>query len=207
MGYEEKRSFEHELMRNELMNQIQKHDVLELKEQKKVRRISIKWKHIVVAAVIIYIVGASLVIFQYRPLTDKIFANYYHKYKTDNIIASRLTFENSKLTNAAKVYNEGNYQAAIIQLQEIIKTDTTNINAYFLLGISFMEVQNYPDAITSLSYVIDQNSDIMEQTEWYLALCYLKTKRIYRAASILNKIANSDSYYKSMAVKILKKIE
>jgi tetratricopeptide (TPR) repeat protein len=207
MGSEERHSLEHELMRNELMYQIQKNDVLELNKQKKVRRISIKWMHIVVAATILYIVGSAiLIMLPSVKLNDKIYASYYHKYKTDNTIASRLNYKNRDFINVINSFNKNNYKETITKLQKIIEFDTTNnTSAYFLLGISFMEMQNYQEAIKKFLQVIGENDSFNELAEWYLALCYLKTDQTSDAVILLNDLA-SHHYYQSNAEKILKKL-
>jgi cytochrome c-type biogenesis protein CcmH/NrfG len=108
---------------------------------------------------------------------------------------------------AIKVYHKCSYKKAITQFRDIIKTDTSNTIAYFLLGISLMETQNYQEAIKNLICAIDKNDGIMEQAQWYLALCYLHTNQTKEAIKMLNNIANINNYHQRNAIDLLKIIQ
>jgi tetratricopeptide (TPR) repeat protein len=197
--------FEHEIMRDNLFNLIEKYDVFDTRVKKKPPRFSIKQKFLLAAGVALFI-GVSLELnSKYSGNSDTyIFATYYHPYTADYKL-SRLS-QNNCLTPAIANYNAGNYIGAIKLLREITKADSSNISGYFLLGVSLMETQNFEEAIQKFNYVIDRNDRIREQTEWYLALCYLKTDQRSKAVLLLNDLA-SQYYYQNKAVDILKKIK
>lgn len=205
LDQEEKRRFEHEMMRNEFLNQLEKLDFEEI--PKKSRRFVIRRKHLL-AAVIVIIAVISIVFYKKSSgiSKDEIFASYYRAYKSDYSTSFFRVFPKNNLNNAYSLYDKGNYPEAISLLKTVIRCDTTNTNAYFLLGVSFIETQNYKEAIKSLSYVIGRDNYIADQTEWYLALCYLKTGQIKEATSLLNNLANR-YYYQSKAVDILRRIK
>jgi lipopolysaccharide biosynthesis regulator YciM len=152
--------------------------------------------------------GISVVFFNNpsKSQNDRIFANYYRTYKMDNKLVYRVP-SNNDYGIAYDQYREGNYREAINEFEGIIRHDTTRITACFLLGISFIEVQNYSEAIKNLAYVIDQNSGIIQQAEWYLALCYIKTRKTAQANLMLNRIIDENNCYKQLASEILKKIK
>jgi len=206
----DKRNYEHELFRDQLFDQIKKYDLLDLGIQtKREGRFSFKQK-ILLAAGLALVIGVSLVYnSKYSGnLNDQVFASYYHTYQIENKLTSRVPSNNDFNFNVAfQLYNQGNYQDAINQFEGIFKNDTTRITACFLLGMSYIEVQNYPKAIKHLSYVIDQNSAIGKQAEWYLALCCVKTGQKAQANLLLNRIIGRNNCFKPLALEILRKID
>ena len=208
MDVPDKQFFNHEIWRDKFLEVIRENDLLELEGRQKIRRISVKRKHLVIAAGIFMIWGISVVFFNNpsKSQNDRIFANYYRTYKMDNKLVYRVP-SNNDYGIAYDQYREGNYREAINEFEGIIRHDTTRITACFLLGISFIEVQNYSEAIKNLAYVIDQNSGIIQQAEWYLALCYIKTRKTAQANLMLNRIIDENNCYKQLASEILKKIK
>jgi tetratricopeptide (TPR) repeat protein len=174
--------------------------------QKEKRRFRFNRKYLAVATVAI-LLGVSVVFYVNTSGTsnEKIFNSYYSPYKVDYEVIARTTINNSDFVRAVNLYDKGNYLGTINQLQKILITDTSKTSVYFLLGMSFMEIHNYKDAIKSLSYVLGRNDYYNEQIEWYLALCYLKTKQAKEAALFLNNLANKYNYQHN-AIDILKKI-
>jgi thioredoxin-like negative regulator of GroEL len=56
--------------------------------------------------------------------------------------------------------------------------------------------------------VIDDNDNLfLEDAEWYLALCYLKTQEPEKAADVLDQIKRSESIYKKDAARIMRKMK
>jgi hypothetical protein len=181
-----------------------------LEQSSKYRRIS--WKY-VASAVITLLVVASVLFYNFsKTSNDKIFASYYHRYEADYEAAGVNSRSDaakvSKLINAVQLYDLGNTNSAIIQFEEIIKADPENTAAHFFAGLALIENQDYDKAISNLLFVISKNDlPYIEQSEWYLALCYLKKDQRSQAKALLNKIANSESYYKIKALDLLKKLQ
>jgi tetratricopeptide (TPR) repeat protein len=199
----------HEQKRDQVLNLIDKYklidknDISEINNKEKVSCFSIKQK-IFIAAGLALVIGVSIVLnSKYSGnINDKLFASYYHPYNIN--FNSRVYYTKSDMNEAFSLYNTGNYQGVITKLQAVIKTDTSNANAYLLLGISHMEKQNYKEAIKVFTHIGENNFN--ESTEWYLALCYLKTKQTNKAVPLFNSLANK-YYYQSKAEEILNKIE
>ena len=179
-------------------------DIIKLLNEK--RRFRFNRKYLAVATIAI-LLGITVVFYINTSGTssEKIFNSYYSPYKVEYEIIARTTTNNSDFIRAVNLYNKENYLETINQLQKILKTDTSKTSVYFLLGMSFMETHNYKDAIKSLSYVLGRNDYYNEQIEWYLALCYLKTKQNKEAALFFNNLANKYNYQHN-AIDILKKI-
>jgi tetratricopeptide (TPR) repeat protein len=200
---------EHEQKRDQVLNMVEKYDILDRGTKKKVNCFSFQQKIILVAGFVL-VIGLSIVFNEkYSTLSgDNIFASYYQPFKTPKISHVRVFYSNNKLDRALQFYNNGNYQNAILELKMLIKSDTANSSVHFLLGISLIENGEYQGAIKNLIYVVDQNDNfsLIEPAEWYLALCYLKTKQKEDAISLFNDLANK-YYYQNKAEDILKKIK
>jgi len=173
----------------------------------------ISWKY-VASAVIALLVVASVLFYNFsKTSNDKIFASYYHRYEA-NYEASDVNSRSadvakvSKLINAVQLYDLGNISTAIVQFEDIIKEDPENTAAHFFTGLALIENQDYNKAIKNLLFVISKNDmPYIEQSEWYLGLCYLKEEQRSQAKVLLNKIGSSESYYKIKALDLLKQIQ
>jgi len=206
MNEQERKRFQHKAARDRVLEDYMRQ---ETEYKPKVRRISIKRKHLYsagFASVLCFYVLFLTHVFTHEDQNDQIFANYYKTYLIDNREFPRISVSKSDFSLAYKFYNEGNYRAAIDQFQGIYKSDTTRVTACFLLGMSFIERRNYPEAIKYLSSVIDQNSAIGKQAEWYLGLCYLKTGDKIKAVTAFKSIMSSKNYYRPLATEILRRL-
>ncbi len=75
-------------------------------------------------------------------------------------------------------------------------------------GVSNMELSQYKMASGSFKKVLDHNDNLfIEDAQWYLGFCYLKTENTNKAIDQFTKIAISTSSRKEKARKILKKIK
>jgi len=71
-----------------------------------------------------------------------------------------------------------------------------------------MEEEKYQKAKTSFDNIIsDKDNLFIEQAKWYLGMCYLKTENTEKAENVLKEIIKEESYYKDVAVKVLKDLD
>jgi tetratricopeptide (TPR) repeat protein len=211
MEVPDKQFFNHEIWRDKFLEVIRENDLLELEGRQKIRRISVKRKHLVIAAGILIIWGISVVFFNNpsKSQNDRIFASYYQSYKDDNSSMYRAATITDNFIDALDFYNKGDYQLAVIQFQRVIRKNTTDLDSHFFIGLSFIELHNYADAIDNFSIIINQKNDsfFITRTDWYLALCYLKTNQTRRAIALFNKIAGTVNNYQPLAIEILNKVK
>ena len=86
--------------------------------------------------------------------------------------------------------------------------DTSNINIVqlFNLSITYIEKKEFENAISGLCEVLKRKPNLyMDQSEWYLALCYLQTHQLELAHQQLAMIAASQNPFNSKAEEILTK--
>jgi TolA-binding protein len=108
---------------------------------------------------------------------------------------------------AMDLYNNGDYSAASSALTRYLSNNPEKTEAFFLLGVSEMGNNNFDNAIKIFSRLcIDKSNLFLDHSQWYLALCYIKTEKYSLAENELQAIINSGSYYNSKARKVLRKI-
>jgi len=207
MNAQEKKLYVHIAVRDRVMADFIRQDS---ETHPKVRRVSIKRKHLLITgfvSVLCFYVFFVTHVFSAKDQKDKIFANYYETYLIDNKAMPRMFFIKNEYDKAFQLYKQGNYREAIKQLEGLFKSDTTRITACFLLGMSYIELQNYSEAIKHLAYVADQNDPTGKQAEWYLSLCYLKMGKTEEATKLFTKISSDNGLYKPLAQAILNKMK
>nr|MDA3952788.1 hypothetical protein [Bacteroidales bacterium] len=92
--------------------------------------------------------------------------------------------------------------------EQVLQTRKKDMAAKLYSGITYLEEEKYQKAKTSFDNIISNNNNLfIEQAKWYLALCYLKTEKIEDAQVILSEIVKEESYYKEMAVGVLKDLK
>ncbi|MDY6800618.1 MAG: tetratricopeptide repeat protein [Bacteroidota bacterium] len=133
----------------------------------------------------------------------QIFDKFYQPYEVTVTYRSGNTETDRMLLNALQKYEDGNYEQALVLFEQLLekRKDDMSINLYS--GISYMEVAKYQKATQSFQTIITDNNNLfIEQAEWYLAMCYLKTEDNKKAKELLDELIKKESYYKEMAEKI-----
>jgi tetratricopeptide (TPR) repeat protein len=173
----------------------------------KEKQIRINWRQIAAAVVTLMLIVTTLIFNFSRSANVRIYDSYYKQYKGD-MVGSRSSGSVNPMINAVQLYDKGEFNAAISMFGKILSRDATNTTAHFFMGISYMELHNYLNAIKNLSYVID-NKDIAftSHAKWYLALCYLETGQNSKSAAVLSTLIDTNNVYKIKAQDLLKKIQ
>ena len=145
-------------------------------------------------------------IFKSDLTNEKLFSQYYDKYEPLNVRASSNPGDEI-YRNAVNAYNNENYEQALILFEEVLDTDHNRMEANIMSGVSNIELSKYENASGSFEKVIDHNDNLfIEDAQWYLGFCYLKTDHTEKAIEQFTKIASSTSSRKDKAKKILRKI-
>jgi TolA-binding protein len=156
------------------------------------------------AAIITGAVVIGSLILQYRPMNSRqIFDNYLSGYEnTETSRSLEPTYD-----KAVDYFNRKDYLKAIDGFQTYLKQQPENTRYEFLLGVSNMEIKNYPDAELSFNKVLKKGASLyQEQANWYLAGCYIGMGQKEQAIKELKRIAGSESIYRTKAKKILRHI-
>jgi tetratricopeptide (TPR) repeat protein len=170
-----------------------------------VKRISLRYA----AAVAGFILVGSMALYLYgRSLTaDDILDRFYKSYEVTTPSRSQQAILNSDYSTGIEYFNIHDYRNAALYFSKVLDSDDKYMESTFLNGISNFEVRNYPDAKTSFIKVIGNDDNLfIEDAQWYLALCYMRTGEMEKAAGQLTFIKNSESIHRRDAKSILRKM-
>jgi tetratricopeptide (TPR) repeat protein len=138
---------------------------------------------------------------------NKIYESSFAPYIYSGVPRTATSDVDISFKSAMDLYNSGDYRAASSALTEYLNHNPGKMEAFFILGVSEMENNNFDNAIKILRSLSENQSNLyLDHSQWYLALCYIKTENYSLATDELQAIINSGSYYKSKARKVLKKI-
>lgn len=140
--------------------------------------------------------------------SDEILNRFYKSYEVTSPSRSQQAILNSDYSTAVEYYNIHDYRNAALYFSKILENDNKYMESTFLNGVSNFEVRNYPDAGKSFAKVINNNDNLfIEDAQWYLALCYLKTDESAKAKEMLTEIKDSYSIHSRNAKTILRKMK
>ena len=210
-------------LQKELNEALGQEDILDLREKlnaihemvdpeparKRIKRtLSGNWAGIAAAsAVILVAIGFLLSNFMNPKQTaEELFNQHYEPYVVPTNYRSAADI-NIVFHKALIEYKNQDYQKALQLFEKVLFEDESRMDVTLLTGISNLEIENYNKANNSFQKVINHNDNLfIEQAEWYLALCYLKTGKQEKAHLQFGKMITDNSLYKVAAEDILNKL-
>ena len=100
--------------------------------------------------------------------------------------------------------DKGNLKKAMARFEVILATYPDDLNAQFYAGFSLYNLKEYEKAQFYFVEALHNSlSNFDEESAWYLALSYEQTGQSSLAREWFLKIAESDSFYRNMAKKML----
>lgn len=157
---------------------------------------------------VLVLLGSSVYLFN-RPLisTDELMDQLNKPY--EGITASR-SVEADQVDNfktGLDYYNIHDYRTAAEFFSKVLEANPGDMGSEMLFGISNFNNTNYPVAEQSFNKVITNNENLfIEDAQWYLALCYIKTKELKKAEKQLDLIKNSESIHRKDAAKLIRSL-
>jgi tetratricopeptide (TPR) repeat protein len=153
-------------------------------------------------------IGTGLYFYSHRTIpAEELFATYYEQYDGLMNVRSSTSQMTEMLVMAMQKYEEQEFESALLLFETVLATDNDNITSMFYSGISFMETKRFNVAEKSFAGVIEHDDNLfIEHAEWYLGLCYLKTGEKDQAKKLFALIADSDSYYRKSASRIMRNL-
>jgi len=140
--------------------------------------------------------------------SDEIMDRYYNSYEPPTTERSSQPITNDDFTLAMEFYKTHDYKNAAIYFSKVVESDSKNMYSVLLNGISNFENKKYPEAKQSFGRVIDNHDNLyLDQAQWYLALCYVKTDEKEKAVKLLEIIKKEGGVYKDVAKKIIRKLK
>ncbi len=130
--------------------------------------------------------------------------SYYTPYP--NVVAPAVRSEGQG-ANVWEAYNAGQYASAYDQLVEAHNVDPNDISLSFYLGITAIETKKYDEAINLFKALQVGDHKFSDQSNWFLAMAYLKSNQKEPAIKALTTIVESKSSYSEKAEQILSELE
>jgi tetratricopeptide (TPR) repeat protein len=152
------------------------------------------------------IVIGSITFFMDRNLnSDEIINRYYNVYEYPSVQRSAQSETNNDFTLAMELYNTHQYGEAANLFNKVLERNPKDMSSEFLYGMSNLEEKNYPIAEQSFDKVISNNdSYFIEDAQWYLAWCYIKTNDRENSVKQLEIIKKEGGFYSKKAKKIIR---
>lgn len=138
----------------------------------------------------------------------QLYATYYQPYKSGESVSRSASSSTNSLNVALHEINQGNYQIALNSLNKVPVTERDGYSVNFYSGVACQELGEYTRAISSFSEVVRHGDNLLiEQSEWYIGLCYLRIDERQKALSQFQSIASRKGFYGEQSSKILKQLE
>lgn len=163
-------------------------------------RSSKKWYY-AVAAIAVLLVPFIFLLLHKEPVNtnQNLFKTYYFVYPGNQQIRGV-----SQEDEAMKFYANREFESAAIAFEQLLANDSSKITLHLYLGNCYLNINKPKLAIKSFS--ISENSEstiIAQNSEWYLALAFIKSENNAKAKAVLSKIARSKHLYSQKASEIL----
>lgn len=157
------------------------------------------------AAVItgLVVIGSLYLMSVRKESPEKIFSD---NYKAPDISETTRSGSNETILDPAiECLNKGEYEKALEGFRSYLANHPATPKLEFLSGAAYLGKKDYPDAQTSFKAVIKKTDNLyIEEANWYLAMCYLKTNDLSAAKDILNKLSKYDGIHKQQAKRVLR---
>jgi TolA-binding protein len=160
------------------------------------------------AAIAVLVLIAILFVLPGRKYnSEDIMNRYYKTYEPTTGQRSLQTKTNDDFSQALEYYNSHDYKNAAVYFSKVVESSPKDMYAVLLNGISNFEDSQYPEAKQSFGKVIADNKSLyVDQAQWYLALCYMKTNETDKAVELFGKIEKESGFYAKDAKKIIRKL-
>lgn len=155
---------------------------------------------IAASVLLFFAVGGSLFLMLNRNSQDELFASYYSTESASFNVRSATVGIDQPVMQGMQFYELQDYSTALDMFSKV----PDNIMGRLYSGLSHIELCEFDKAIEDFKFVINHNDNLfIDQAEWYLALCYLKTNKTKEATKYFEKIAGDRGFFKTKAQKLL----
>lgn len=161
------------------------------------------WKTQSIAATIMVtmLLGGSLIFNSvFNGSTEQKLYNQYFQPETTLLTVRSADVPLSSVEQGMNYYEVEEYEKAI----SAFSSDANNLLGKLYSGYSFMHLGNYEKAEAQFIAILNNHDNLLiDQAEWNLGLCYLKTGKSDKAKQIFEHIANTQTNYKNKALELL----
>jgi len=143
------------------------------------------------------------------PKSDQqLYASYYQPYKIGSNVSRSAVSSTDNMNIAIREIDKGNYSSALVMLEKASKAGDDGFSISFYSGVALQELGQYKSAINSFTEVVRHGDNLLvEQSEWYIGLCYLRFEERDKALKQFKNIVARNGYYRDKSNKLLKQLE
>ncbi len=163
------------------------------------------WKRqAVAAAFVILLVSGGLIgdFFANKPINETLYTEYF---SPENSLMSVRSGEtpNTALEEGMYYYEQGKFTEAI----SVFQVEPDNLLGKLYMGFSYMKLEKFEKAEPPFIEIIDDKDNLfVDQAEWNLGLCYLRSGKTTKAEDLFVRISAGNTIYNKNADQILHKI-
>jgi tetratricopeptide (TPR) repeat protein len=160
------------------------------------------------AAASVIVLMAISALFQQKSFTDQeLYASYFQPYNNGTSVSRSSSASASVLSEAIREINNGDYATALNLLKIVSADKSEGIAASFFTGQAYQALGDYKNAINSFTEVVRHGDNLLvEQSEWFIGLCYLRMNEKAKAVNQFNSIVASNGFYSKKSNELLKQI-
>ncbi|MFN8289590.1 MAG: hypothetical protein U0U70_05005 [Chitinophagaceae bacterium] len=159
-----------------------------------------------VAASLVILIGGYMAYNFFTLSPDKVYSAHYHSYTLVNERGA----DSTGLTAEEKAYAEKKYKE-VVRLHD--EAAAPSVKEEFLCGTASMELGDDTKAIRCFNRVLELNQQnnrktLNDETEYYLALSYIRNKDYDFALPLLEKIRddNAHTYHNEVTSRLVRKV-
>jgi hypothetical protein len=160
-------------------------------------------------ASVILVLGLNIT-FQNQSISPTALYNeYYQRVDGNPGITRSISLPEERLISQALLdMNNKEYDKALEQLNNILAKDAQSAVGNFYTGAIYQQKEQFDKAVQYYTSVIKQGDNLfIDQSEWYIGLCYLNRNEKEKAIRQFRKISWKGGYYQQQSNEILKKLE
>ena len=139
----------------------------------------------------------------FKPETTKSAAIAEGLQTSSGLLGDSTATAQDSLLDALKLYNEANYDKAMVALDTFLVYHPTNDTAQFYLGMTHLNAERYARAVELLTPITASESSAFKlDALWYLGLCYFKVDGGFaKAEEIFTQLASTPESKDQQAAK------
>jgi hypothetical protein len=161
-----------------------------------------------VASSIVLMLAFSSMLMHKTYSPQQLYTSYYQPYKNGANVSRSASTTNNEMNAALRQLDKGNYPAALKMLQSASVKEQDGFSTSFYSGVAYQGLGDFKNAINSFNDVVRHGDNLLvEQSEWYIGLCYLKIEERENAVKQFRYIVSRNGFYREQSSKLLKQLE
>jgi len=170
------------------------------------RRKSLFW-YAAASSIILMIVFTSL-LRQKSYTSQQLYTSYYQPYRNGANVSRSAVSAEGAMNTALRQIESGDYASALTSLSAVPTGTQDGFSASFYRGVAYQELGQYKRALGSFGEVVSHGDNLLvEQSQWYIGLCYLRLEERERAVNQFRTIVKGNGFYRDQSKKILQHLE